>query len=156
MQHRHKRPSALFSKVSVPSTGRSGLQLTFETIEVENLFEFQYPLRVEVGCNLRARSLHRSGKRFQYPLRVEVGCNSMETASRSAMARSFSTLYGSKWVATYFFQARLHACFMFQYPLRVEVGCNADQWVCSCEGYSVSVPSTGRSGLQHNEEIELQ
>ena len=61
---------------------------------------FQYPLRVEVGCNPAAVDAHSRRRRFQYPLRVEVGCN------------QFCKSCGS-------------TVLVFQYPLRVEVGCNA-------------------------------
>ena len=37
----------------------------------------------------------------------------------------FSTLYGSKWVATLTFYVHDARKDVFQYPLRVEVGCNA-------------------------------
>mgnify|MGYP005852207695 CR=1 FL=1 len=84
---------------------------------------FQYPLRVEVGCNsfptmtatvairVSVPSTGRSGLQrqwhvcrllavsFQYPLRVEVGCNAT-TARNGSLQGGFSTLYGSKWVAT--------------------------------------------------------
>ena len=185
--------------VSVPSTGRSGLQpfsyvadadvvTSFSTLygskwvatghnatSRRTAIWFQYPLRVEVGCNpiRRIGAVCRNG--FQYPLRVEVGCNGCQRAPRARHAGCFSTLYGSKWVATYlvgrgsepikvsvpstgrsglqlgvdFCQAELLD--RFQYPLRVEVGCNTTpEWhlpmVCM-----VSVPSTGRSGLQQLE-----
>ena len=110
--------------------------------------KFQYPLRVEVGCNPRKGrkpfhhlqdSFPSPGRRglqlasafldnydryeFQYPLRVEVGCNlSCVVVERGA--------------------------FMFQYPLRVEVGCNGLGWAVNERKVHVSVPSTGRSGLQ--------
>ena len=64
--------------VSVPSTGRSGLQLV---IVCGNLY---------------------STPMFQYPLRVEVGCNTTPSTPYSNSLRSFSTLYGSKWVATFY------------------------------------------------------
>ena len=94
-----------------------------EAQATDKVYKFQYPLRVEVGCNadspaavpgdvyVSVPSTGRSGlqpaplleleagSRFQYPLRVEVGCNTVDTGV---------------W----------RACAMFQYPLRVEVGCN--------------------------------
>ena len=60
---------------------------------------FQYPLRVEVGCNNLGFNLVCGFSWFQYPLRVEVGCN----VSVCLTCRRPS---------------------LFQYPLRVEVGCN--------------------------------
>ena len=66
----------------------------------EQLHAFQYPLRVEVGCNHRASASETRGGEFQYPLRVEVGCNLAESHRSDFAGGSFSTLYGSKWVAT--------------------------------------------------------
>ena len=134
--------------VSVPSTGRSGLQLRWHGIgrrvptgfstlygskwvatgawlgSIGVVMKFQYPLRVEVGCNMRRVAMYAKGSTFQYPLRVEVGCNrlrgglwagrsrvSVPSTGRSGLQRlvgrymhvrllRFSTLYGSKWVAT--------------------------------------------------------
>ena len=60
----------------------------------------------------------------------------------------FSTLYGSKWVATSVEHENRKALAMFQYPLRVEVGCNIERARVRTGGKQVSVPSTGRSGLQ--------
>ena len=62
-------------EVSVPSTGRSGLQLgPSQGIAVYHEL-FQYPLRVEVGCNQHGKRCGDNPRKFQYPLRVEVGCN---------------------------------------------------------------------------------
>ena len=62
--------------------------------------KFQYPLRVEVGCNVVGLFYESAVQLFQYPLRVEVGCNrNLRTIFHSGYG-SFSTLYGSKWVAT--------------------------------------------------------
>ena len=85
--------------VSVPSTGRSGLQLSNEICSHVRAFQFQYPLRVEVGCNATISAGGVTYTPFQYPLRVEVGCNPLTTHRQ----RTRTT---------------------FQYPLRVEVGCN--------------------------------
>ena len=85
--------------VSVPSTGRSGLQLVFLTIVAFALL-------------------------------------------------GFSTLYGSKWVATGGVARRKATTNRFQYPLRVEVGCNWEGDSVGGFAGTVSVPSTGRSGLQ--------
>ena len=134
--------------------------------------EFQYPLRVEVGCNPTQIEIIMARLGFQYPLRVEVGCNwrvapasaaasrcfstlygskwvaTSSSRHRRGISMSFSTLYGSKWVATRAPPRRWRRKLKFQYPLRVEVGCN------DCGSYRnfcaehVSVPSTGRSGLQ--------
>ena len=64
------------------------------------------------------------------------------------MPNSFSTLYGSKWVATYDPAPGGVTNIQFQYPLRVEVGCNLPNGGKRSLGLEVSVPSTGRSGLQ--------
>ena len=84
---------------------------------------FQYPLRVEVGCNSKQCGGEDRFTEFQYPLRVEVGCNSSTAWRTLEMFLSFSTLYGSKWVATW-------------------------KMLAIIESVVVSVPSTGRSGLQ--------
>ena len=134
---------------------------------------FQYPLRVEVGCNVERAALERGLQlMFQYPLRVEVGCNhtvrapralrfivSVPSTGRSGLQRrtkarrrysacGFSTLYGSKWVATANSNVSGVSTIMFQYPLRVEVGCNFSRSSQDSALSAVSVPSTGRSGLQ--------
>ena len=135
-------------QVSVPSTGRSGLQRHSKPLRLRTsssfstlygskwvatkgtcsrytiYVTFQYPLRVEVGCNSGRCRGQAFPKRFQYPLRVEVGCNCGYTLMQEKHMQGFSTLYGSKWVATFYvFTLGLTAL--------------------------VSVPSTGRSGLQH-------
>ena len=135
-------------QVSVPCTGRSGLQPLLAYSHIKRFFGFQYPLRVEMGCNNVCRmarawqvvvsvpSTGRSGlqhfaisrlywnlQKFQYPLRVEVGCNSKEPVPKYLPQK-------------------------FQYPLRVEVGCNLRSVNGVRGGFKVSVPSTGRSGLQ--------
>ena len=207
--------------VSVPSTGRSGLQRVRSEGRAEQRHKFQYPLRVEVGCNFVVVVRGKGGAEFQYPLRVEVGCNTdyikgaredyefqyplrVEVGCNarnpdlaSSIEICFSTLYGSKWVATNFNNPHHHALssfstlygskwvattarravsvksngfqyplrvevgcnwarrslcrsqrHMFQYPLRVEVGCNDPERVRGNRRKKVSVPSTGRSGLQ--------
>ena len=139
-------------QVSVPSTGRSGLQQEFglggccENMCFSTLYGskwvatphapsvrdrscmFQYPLRVEVGCNANRRCSSVSLKAFQYPLRVEVGCNSGNAHCPPPSSRGFSTLYGSKWVATSALRTTPQQRLRFQYPLRVEVGCNRACW----------------------------
>ena len=157
---------------------------------------FQYPLRVEVGCNWRKRAIVPATSAFQYPLQVEVGCNRRVSGNGEALARvsvpstgrsglqrgytlmkkvgyevsvpstgrsglqhrptllrsgvcqCFSTLYGSKWVATVPSPLDSIPGQEFQYPLRVEVGCNDTAARRRNECVAVSVPSTGRSGLQ--------
>ena len=62
--------------------------------------KFQYPLRVEVGCNYKYLAPVWENLWFQYPLRVEVGCNLQDKLFSALCNQRFSTLYGSKWVAT--------------------------------------------------------
>ncbi len=125
--------------------------------------EFQYPLRVEVGCNPCPPPRSSARRGFQYPLRVEVGCNtkihsytptntivSVPSTGRSGLQQwlnahieclfwRFSTLYGSKWVATpHNPDTRCH--FAFQYPLRVEVGCNIARTLESVADYEFQYP----------------
>ena len=73
---------------------------------------------------------------------------------------SFSTLYGSKWVATQALNTAKGSPLRFQYPLRVEVGCNLQVCKVFYATAKVSVPSTGRSGLQpsrkYGEDVRLQ
>ena len=136
--------------------------------------KFQYPLRVEVGCNRNIGSSACRSFGFQYPLRVEVGCNgkggasnartpdvSVPSTGRSGLqpappppARprrtSFSTLYGSKWVAT-------TTPSRYSYCLRGFSTLYGSKWVATLwrrthttAPTAVSVPSTGRSGLQQS------
>ena len=112
--------------------------------------EFQYPLRVEVGCNSQLAYLAKyAGKRFS----TLYGSKWVATTSRRSRDEprpSFSTLYGSKWVATLNTAPDFEEEAGFQYPLRVEVGCNLNKRRHGFIGVVVSVPSTGRSGLQLN------
>ena len=112
----------LYVTVSVPSTGRSGLQHREGPCRFRSVW-FQYPLRVEVGCNGDNPIQVFVLPAFQYPLRVEVGCNRTRTQP-------------------------VPTGFRFQYPLRVEVGCNHQAGYVVYLRKEVSVPSTGRSGLQ--------
>ena len=68
---------------------------------ISAIFDFQYPLRVEVGCNPVTATIQETTPYFQYPLRVEVGCNDNAASVTALNTNFFSTLYGSKWVATY-------------------------------------------------------
>ena len=65
-----------------------------------------------------------------------------------SLLQGFSTLYGSKWVATVSGVPYGMLPPTFQYPLRVEVGCNHCLTPHMIVAHRVSVPSTGRSGLQ--------
>ena len=118
-----RRALKVHRRVSVPSTGRSGLQLKLASGLLASK-TFQYPLRVEVGCNRTGVRSRTGTPKFQYPLRVEVGCNAVSLLVAFIAVR-FSTLYGSKWVATLCTASTKAHCGKFQYPLRVEVGCNA-------------------------------
>ena len=113
------------SSVSVPSTGRSGLQPEALEPLLQTLEVFQYPLRVEVGCNPAADALSDSS------------------------TLCFSTLYGSKWVAT------LDGVYLGEEPSACFSTLYGSKWVATPSGrarakrfFNVSVPSTGRSGLQ--------
>ena len=182
--------------VSVPSTGRSGLQRDiaspnqsrcrrFSTLYGSKWVatrtrlstqpseaKFQYPLRVEVGCNVICRSGHHTGRKVSVPSTGRSGLQrwlatqpdrrdavSVPSTGRSGLQQGtgffiadleqrFSTLYGSKWVATSTVSANIAYRARFQYPLRVEVGCNSAPPRGRNPAIYVSVPSTGRSGLQ--------
>ena len=119
-------------RVSVPSTGRSGLQprAAPRNAKVVKSFSTLYGSKWVATCVPGRRRNSASG--FQYPLRVEVGCNVNAVRSALVAPLSFSTLYGSKWVATS--SSAHHALSMalkFQYPLRVEVGCNTTRRGCA-------------------------
>ena len=141
-------------QVSVPSTGRSGLQPHTRNHARRKEFKFQYPLRVEVGCNRHAVLEHlrrslvsvpstgRSGlqlykcpkrNKIQHGFSTLYGSKWVATSAGGVTYTpavfSFSTLYGSKWVATRTSGRRATLSFMFQYPLRVEVGCNRKFWI---------------------------
>ena len=112
--------------------------------------KFQYPLRVEVGCNCCACASHATHTAFQYPLRVEVGCNYVPLR-RGIYLLGFQyplrVEVGCNRIP-FDLGARRK---MFQYPLRVEVGCNITSETRDTTMGRVSVPSTGRSGLQQEQ-----
>ena len=133
-------------RVSVPSTGRSGLQ-PLHPYGISGQRGFQYPLRVEVGCNCKPISAISKGSQVSVPstgrsgLQREVAeivsyldCVSVPSTGRSGLQPEFRLRPGTQ--------------LTFQYPLRVEVGCNTRFWNTCGALYDVSVPSTGRSGLQ--------
>ena len=91
---------ASVGSVSVPSTGRSGLQ----------------PKRS--GC---LRVCHSGFSTLYGSKWVATGCSML---ANDLNIVSFSTLYGSKWVATVSWIRHVYNREQFQYPLRVEVGCN--------------------------------
>ena len=109
---------------------------------------FQYPLRVEVGCNYLAGRLTMKSLGVSVPSTGRSGLQRRKQSCASCSALRFSTLYGSKWVATTLRLPAAIAGVGFQYPLRVEVGCNSFRACGGTNWLTVSVPSTGRSGLQ--------
>ena len=108
--------------VSVPSTGRSGLQLCSAAGAGEQ-YHVSVPSTGRSGLQRERGERGEKGDKFQYPLRVEVGCNYLCSRKGDAIQE-------------------------FQYPLRVEVGCNYRSPAGDLVVGKVSVPSTGRSGLQ--------
>ena len=111
------------------------------------LFAFQYPLRVEVGCNLEAMLQyggHDSGFSTLYGSKWVA---TFEQCAGCSEGSGFSTLYGSKWVATpsSLVGGKIDTGFSTLY---------GSKWVATLSGlhalprHCVSVPSTGRSGLQ--------
>ena len=85
---------------------------------------FQYPLRVEVGCNVVSRISEVVNDQVSVPSTGRSGLQLQPLSARHEYGQSFSTLYGSKWVATTNSLIRCLKRYWFQYPLRVEVGCN--------------------------------
>ena len=138
-------------RVSVPSTGRSGLQRQVRIASKCAVAQFQYPLRVEVGCNEVAATCSGSLSVCFSTLYGSKWVATPETAPPRGKESCFSTLYGSKWVATRLAPVDLGVCLRFQYPLRVEVGCNLALGAVVAAWSPVSVPSTGRSGLQRGQ-----
>ena len=134
---------------------------------------FQYPLRVEVGCNSRVLQALRSGlevsvpstgrsglqlhhfKHGWQPLRVSVpstGRSGLQLylyveALLGALEVSVPST-GRSGLQLWSVCAKTGAVERFQYPLRVEVGCNLGVTTLQPLRLGVSVPSTGRSGLQ--------
>ena len=135
--------------VSVPSTGRSGLQPAGSILSLISMSSFSTLYGSKWVATGRKRTIVGKRPMFQYPLRVEVGCNA-EFSFHDGSVKSFSTLYGSKWVATFTARDAGQHTFEFQYPLRVEVGCNHCGHAAGKKVAQVSVPSTGRSGLQRS------
>ena len=118
-------------KVSVPSTGRSGLQDT-------------------------TMGRKPSAKVVSVPSTGRSGLQPEFLFGNDGSINGFSTLYGSKWVATRSLRTWSAPALRFQYPLRVEVGCNTNGTPRMGDREQVSVPSTGRSGLQFDKyEVDL-
>ena len=114
----------------------------------ESRNKFQYPLRVEVGCNRRHTRLQALFSDVSVPSTGRSGLQLKSLKQKVVRIASFSTLYGSKWVATKSSGRKTCGRLLFQYPLRVEVGCNLFLPGALARLLHVSVPSTGRSGLQ--------
>ena len=115
----------MVSRFSVPSTGRSGLQLALLKLS-ETHVQFFSTLYGSKWVATRCTTLARPHcQHFQYPLRVEVGCNSTGVAYADGLHEVFSTLYGSKWVATY---AGSHIN-RFSYVFSTLYG---SKWVATC------------------------
>ena len=110
--------------VSVPSTGRSGLQRYGFHITCKSCSRFSTLYGSKWVATFPKLDPYWCALTFQYPLRVEVGCNQTREVEDQFSLYGFSTLYGSKWVATQLNGLALHPYGVFQYPLRVEVGCN--------------------------------
>ena len=85
--------------VSVPSTGRSGLQRWHDN-HYPARCRFQYPLRVEVGCNFVSVSQARIWRKVSVPSTGRSGLQRRRAGHACVRSVRFSTLYGSKWVAT--------------------------------------------------------
>ena len=117
-------------KVSVPSTGRSGLQRRVAW------FESYMSSRVSVPSTGRSGLQHLCRLRMTSHLAVSVpstGRSGLQLSLGSPhypALSSFSTLYGSKWVATHGSGRHFLGAYLFQYPLRVEVGCNLPHLPC--------------------------
>ena len=110
--------------VSVPSTGRSGLQPTV-IITQRGCGHVSVPSTGRSGLQ---RAYTRIARRRYAGFSTLYGSKWVATPTYSFDQLTlfcFSTLYGSKWVATVRLSTRTTLACPFQYPLRVEVGCNA-------------------------------
>ena len=110
--------------VSVPSTGRSGLQLWRKLTPRTPAFVVSVPSTGRSGLQRGCPGMDFILLAVSVPSTGRSGLQREVSGFVSADYLGFSTLYGSKWVATYLSKLLLWGCFMFQYPLRVEVGCN--------------------------------
>ena len=134
--------------VSVPSTGRSGLQLSCRSLR-ENLstgFSTLYGSKWVATCLLS--NFPVACLKVSVPSTGRSGLQLIISTNTCGSSSGFSTLYGSKWVATQLDLGKHTMPSTFQYPLRVEVGCNLSMAQGQPTRAYVSVPSTGRSGLQ--------
>ena len=109
---------------------------------------FQYPLRVEVGCNFTVVCVLDADTRVSVPSTGRSGlqrvfvCQCGVDGGVSVPSTGRSGLQLLRALESYHLKPE------FQYPLRVEVGCNMHDDYVSALALAVSVPSTGRSGLQ--------
>ena len=110
---------------------------------------FQYPLRVEVGCNLRPSPRRPTTSIVSVPSTGRSGLQLLAWMDHRRRRERFSTLYGSKWVATSWRDELAHKVSRFSTLY-------GSKWVATLncafrtDHFNVSVPSTGRSGLQPN------
>ena len=135
--------------VSVPSTGRSGLQRQMLLL-LRRSQRVSVPSTGRSGLQLSSCLSPRYAYSVSVPSTGRSGLQQREPRLNAAPSPGFSTLYGSKWVATFYILYSVWACGKFQYPLRVEVGCNVEDRLVAWDTTVVSVPSTGRSGLQRS------
>ena len=156
--------------VSVPSTGRSGLQQTvtthsFRPISFSTLYGSKWVAtsRVNLGTvclQVSVPSTGRSGLQLRnlssvvrFMLSFSTLYGSKWVATDAVMLEvsaslSFSTLYGSKWVATICLPKRLLVTTQVSVPSTGRSGLQRSSLLAVLGTIRVSVPSTGRSGLQ--------
>ena len=109
--------------VSVPSTGRSGLQRG----SVKSMYTHGTSFSTLYGSKWVATASGAIRAWFATGFSTLYGSKWVATLVGQAMDTGifgFSTLYGSKWVATFAVERPQKSVCAFQYPLRVEVGCN--------------------------------
>src|SRR5581483_3607590 len=75
-----RRGTGRRAEVSVPSAGRNGLELQNGSLIIEEIVKFQYPLRVEMDWNRRARSARSSRLNVSVP---SAGRNGLEPSATS-------------------------------------------------------------------------
>ena len=114
----------LHAEVSVPSTGRSGLQRdeAGENAAAYLSFSTLYGSKWVATPSRRSSPLQLPSFSTLYGSKWVATCGELLSVE---CVESFSTLYGSKWVATERYGSMNPTKGGFQYPLRVEVGCNA-------------------------------
>ena len=135
-------------RVSVPSTGRSGLQLSAssQAPSCSTSFSTLYGSKwVATGEAAKALGVQSE---VSVPSTGRSGLQQISSAPSVVIVPRFSTLYGSKWVATTV--AGISSGDLTSFSTLY-----GSKWVATlttfslCDATLVSVPSTGRSGLQH-------